>query len=493
MPQPLVPLLVLAWDDDDTSPHQPNEGAPTLPLLRDLAARLPLLAILPQLPEAVRSETRLAELAQAGEQRRAASASAAPTGKAEAIAEEAIAPAAPTPDAAEDAALTASGPAPSPAAPADAAPGKASPQPEVALPSGIAGPDAAPPMLRVIGLADVGFVTKTSSLPLTAPRPDAPMHSVPPVAGLSAFVWPAAPRTGSYEVPAAPYLGSTPTPPPLPPPYPSVPPPPAPPQAGAGSWHEPPGFAQPPQHVYDLAFDPDPELPLLGTKATGAPALSEPGPAEAAALDAPTTQLPLADKEALTPTSDAPTLPLTPERATLSEGLAALRRPASAALAANSLPSVPTPAVKTQPAPAPLSDDLHYRIIQYARFATHVGSGRGEDFGALYAPDWPVWLAALELRYRLRRPLVLHLSDLARDTAQPADRGWRLEIERYALRRAHSVFVTTPALRQRVLSQYGLRPERVRVLARHDAAGIAAALTQISAAARPADLSTPTP
>lgn len=51
MTTPPPVLLVLAWDDNDPSVHRvaPAGALPTLPLVRALAARQPVLALLPQL------------------------------------------------------------------------------------------------------------------------------------------------------------------------------------------------------------------------------------------------------------------------------------------------------------------------------------------------------------------------------------------------------------------------------------------------------------
>ncbi|AWM33099.1 hypothetical protein DDQ68_10120 [Hymenobacter nivis] len=160
-----------------------------------------------------------------------------------------------------------------------------------------------------------------------------------------------------------------------------------------------------------------------------------------------------------------------PARASLTQGLAALHR---------------APAAEAAPPTFGLSDGLHYRVIQYARFATYVLDGDGEDFGVIYAPDWPTWLAALEVRARTRRPLVVHLRLLAAESAAPAERGWLLELERMALRFAHTVLVTSDELRAQALRHYPLLiPGQVRTVAADDADGVRAVLAEIDRATRP--------
>lgn len=165
--------------------------------------------------------------------------------------------------------------------------------------------------------------------------------------------------------------------------------------------------------------------------------------------------------------------PAGPARASLTQGLAALHR----------APAAETEAI--QPT-FDLSDGLHYRVIQYARFATYVLDGDGEDFGVIYAPDWPTWLAALEIRARTRRPLVVHLRLLAAESAAPAERGWLLELERMVLRYAHTVLVASDELRAQALHHYPLlAPGQVRTVAADDADGVRAVLAEIGRAARP--------
>ena len=158
-----------------------------------------------------------------------------------------------------------------------------------------------------------------------------------------------------------------------------------------------------------------------------------------------------------------------PARASLTQGLAALHR----------APAAVPPAFD-------LSDDLRYRVIQYARFATYILDGGGEDFGVIYAPDWPTWLAAMEIRTRTRRPLVVHLRLLVAESAAPAERGWLLELERMVLRFAHTVLVTSDELRAQTLRHYPLlTPAQVRTVAADDTDGVRTVLAEIDRAARP--------
>lgn len=114
----------------------------------------------------------------------------------------------------------------------------------------------------------------------------------------------------------------------------------------------------------------------------------------------------------------------------------------------------------------PETADLNYQVIQYARFATR--QALSDHFGVIYATDWPTWLAALEIRQQTGRPLVLHVHSLAQDRNTPADRGWALELERLALRRADIVLAASEAIASRLRTLYPQTASRLQVVLPED-------------------------
>ncbi|MFD1871811.1 glycosyltransferase [Hymenobacter bucti] len=121
--------------------------------------------------------------------------------------------------------------------------------------------------------------------------------------------------------------------------------------------------------------------------------------------------------------------------------------------------------------------DLNFQVIQYARFAVPVALAQA-PFSAIYAPAWPTWLAAQELRYRTRQPLVLHVATLAAGADQSIETatGWQAELQRQALHRADLILAETPELTRRLRHDLGLSPELVRTVTAADAAAVAQAL-----------------
>ncbi|GAB3872036.1 hypothetical protein GCM10028824_21950 [Hymenobacter segetis] len=203
----------------------------------------------------------------------------------------------------------------------------------------------------------------------------------------------------------------------------------------------------------DLSFDPDPELPAVQHPDAFQETTEEIGAGEAADISAPEDDL----------------VPDAPVAEVLEVAPAAAFTPASE----TAEPAAPTIL-------APRLDGLNFRMIQYARQAAQLVQGRAADFGVIYAPNWPAWLAALEIRNSSGRPLVLYLASLATDLPNPAEHGYQLEMERMAMRRARLVLVPDEALRRRLLALYEDAAGKVRVVAADDETAMQKALGEVA-------------
>lgn len=102
------------------------------------------------------------------------------------------------------------------------------------------------------------------------------------------------------------------------------------------------------------------------------------------------------------------------------------------------------------------------------------------EFAAIYAPAWPTWLAAQELRQRTGQPLVLHVAALAAADTETIDTaaGWVAELQRQALRRADLILAETPALAQRLRRELGLHYGMVLTIPAAEAGAVAQALRE---------------
>ena len=310
------------------------------------------------------------------------------------------------------------------------------------------GPAGPGPQSRIIGLNDL--TAARSAQPQAIPEPPTAGPAPRPVAPARSQ-WPPAPAPGPprhWQAPTAPYAGASPNmtgPPPAPP---QPPPAPRPTSATLPPGANRPATLRPSLHPLagDLSFDPDPELPAVPRSPEFDEPTEEIGVAEAHALSAPEDDL----------VTEAPESPVS--------------GPLSLAPAAPSAPAVLFPVL----------DGLNFRMIQYARQAAQLVRDR-RDFGVIYAPNWPAWLAALEIRNSSGQPLVLYLAELAADGASPAERGWLLEVERMALRRAALILVPSEQLCRRLRAQYKGTIGEVRVVAAADEQMVQQVLSEVAA------------
>ena len=438
-------VLLLAWDDADPAVVVLGGSAlpPTLPLVYQLAAHHPVLAVYPHLP--------------AGEAD-AATAAAAP-------------------------AWPAPGVIPSPLEADANGPGvRLLPANEPNNPRREPAPAAGS---RLVGLDDLlpaiqGALPTSHSLSLA---PGAAPRLVPGMRGPVAAAMPAAPArsqwparsgpplAGAGQAPAAPYVGaaeaapvssqlpsyataraSFPAPPPAPP--------------------RPAATARPPAAASAAAETPaTPATPATGTAplvpgalaAVPAPALS-PAPTVPGLFDEPVAEIGAAEASDL----DAPENDLLPDAAPLAAAKVAAEATAPAAAL--------TWAVRQ-----PTLEGLNFRMIQYARQAAQLVDGR-QDFGVIYAPGWPAWLAALEIRNRSGRPLVLYAAALASDTAPAAERGWLLGLERMVLRRATLVLVPDAEALTQLHARHADALGEVRIVAADDEVAVQLVLAEVALA-----------
>ena len=349
--------------------------------------------------------------------------------------------------------------------------------PSAALPLAASAAPAAPPAQTPVAATTEPLASSPAKVP---PTPLAPAGSAVHVLRLSSLglaelsqragqPLPAPVWLGAARAPAAPYQGATSTA-----------------GGGAAAASVLPAILTEAKPLAGAALrrPTPPEAPLPPAAPPYVPAGFESQGADLEAdllpLDAP--ELPYAEQAR----ADLPALP-TSEAASFSaaqagwpEALAALRRPVPA-------PALPTPPPAGHPAAAGLparpanpryeAPNLNYQVIQYARFALPVALAAG-PYAVIYAPAWPTWLAAQELRQRTGGPLVLHVTTLAAGPDEPLGTatGWMADLQRQALRRADVILAETPALTQRLRQELNLPAAAVRTVPAADAAAIAQAL-----------------
>ena len=450
-------VLLLAWDDADPGMAVLGSAAlpPTLPLVYQLAAQHPVLAVYPPLP---------APEATAAQEPTTAEADAPPAPETAAFALD------------------------DPLAAAHDGPGvhllpTAEPPPI---------PTAAPmASSRLVGLDDLRPATR-GALPTAHSQVLAPSVRLERSPGQPATSaarpprsqWPAdtLPRPDQpWQAPAAPYAGAT-----LParisstPAYATTqreyfpPPPPAPPRPPASAATAPTRAAEVAYAVTEVtdtaigAAESQLAAQAVPDAAATDAAARPLGSARPAAFDEPVAEMGAAEAGDL----HAPENDLVPDEApSAATPVGAIAEPEGAAAA-------PKPALSWA-VRQPALDGLNFRMIQYARQAAQLVRGQ-QDFDVIYAPGWPAWLAALEIRNRSGRPLVLYVPALASDSAPAAERGWLLGLERMALRRARLVLVPDADALRRLRVRHAEALGEVRIVPAADEAAVQLVLAEVA-------------
>lgn len=103
------------------------------------------------------------------------------------------------------------------------------------------------------------------------------------------------------------------------------------------------------------------------------------------------------------------------------------------------LPNATTEVVGDNPFPQTdvYGGDLYEKIKFYTQKATQAAMEK--DFDIIHAHDWMTFPAALAIRSRSHKPLVLHVHSTTYDRVGPESKGWVYEIEKAAMQAADFV------------------------------------------------------
>ena len=117
--------------------------------------------------------------------------------------------------------------------------------------------------------------------------------------------------------------------------------------------------------------------------------------------------------------------------------------------------------------PFEVDEDLYgHRVVEkvrlFAKFACQIAEGR--DFDVIHAHDWMTFPAALEIKLRTGKPLVLHVHSLDYDRGGPDLKNWIFELEQSLLAQADKVVAVSHYTRSILIEQYGIAPEKVEAV-----------------------------
>lgn len=107
--------------------------------------------------------------------------------------------------------------------------------------------------------------------------------------------------------------------------------------------------------------------------------------------------------------------------------------------------------------------DLFAEVGRYAQRVAHFAES--ETFDLIHAHDWMTYLAALELKERTGRPLVVHVHSLEHDRSGAAGADPRIEaIERIGLERSDLVIAVSFYTRSLIHQVYGVPLDKIHVV-----------------------------
>lgn len=91
-------------------------------------------------------------------------------------------------------------------------------------------------------------------------------------------------------------------------------------------------------------------------------------------------------------------------------------------------------------------------------------AGEKVEFDGIYAHDWITFKAALELKERFDKPLLLHVHSLDFDRNFGQAKSWIFDLEKNAMEVAEAVIAVSAYSKQIMIDEYGISPEKIHVV-----------------------------
>jgi glycogen synthase len=104
--------------------------------------------------------------------------------------------------------------------------------------------------------------------------------------------------------------------------------------------------------------------------------------------------------------------------------------------------------------------DLGSKVIEFSKVAAKMAMM--EDFDIIHAHDWMTFLAGVEVRKAIGKPLVVHVHALQYDRAGADSRGWIYDLEKYGMEMADRIIPVSHYTGQIISTHYGIDPRKIR-------------------------------
>lgn len=107
----------------------------------------------------------------------------------------------------------------------------------------------------------------------------------------------------------------------------------------------------------------------------------------------------------------------------------------------------------------------HNIFEEVARFASKVEAIAAlEEFDIIHAHDWMTYPAAIAAKRATGKPLVMHIHNTCFDRGGDNPNSFEYQLEREGFEAADRIFAISSLVRSRLISQYGVPPEKIEIV-----------------------------
>lgn len=102
------------------------------------------------------------------------------------------------------------------------------------------------------------------------------------------------------------------------------------------------------------------------------------------------------------------------------------------------------------------------KSLQYAKYARKIA--QEHEFDIIHAHDWMSFLAGMEIKRAIGKPLVLHVHSLSYDREGEQSRGWSFEVEKQAFNSADLILAVSNYTADVITKQYEIDRSLIKVV-----------------------------
>lgn len=105
---------------------------------------------------------------------------------------------------------------------------------------------------------------------------------------------------------------------------------------------------------------------------------------------------------------------------------------------------------------------VYKELVNYSDSIT--AAAESYDFDLIYAHDWVSFTAAMHLKAKSKKPLVLHVHSLDYDRSGKNSNSWVFHLEKEAFQKADTIIVVSEYTKQVMISAYHASPAKIQVV-----------------------------